>query len=234
MRVGAIQSNYIPWRGYFDFIDSVDAFVLLDDVQYTRRDWRNRNRIKTSLGSRWITIPVAVKGKYTQLISETQTLDTDWVAEHLLSLRHAYARAPFFEREWPWIERAYSACERTTSLSEINEILIRAICERLNIKTTLRRSREFTLPDERGERLIQLCRALDADEYVSGPAASSYIVESEWASRGIRVRYKRYDYPEYPQLFPPFDPHVTVLDLILNAGPESRSLMKSDTTFAER
>jgi hypothetical protein len=222
--VGIIQSNYIPWKGYFDFIASVDEFVLLDEVQYTRRDWRNRNRIKTRNGLQWLTIPVDVKGKYLQRIDETQIADEAWIDAHVTALRHAYARAAAFNEVWPWLEGVYHSLRGKQLLTEVNEELLRAICRRLEIHTPIRRSTEFSSHNGKNERLIQICEELGATTYVSGPAARGYMDETKWSDAGITVRFKTYDgYAEYEQLYPPFDHGVSIVDLLFhtgNAAPE--------------
>lgn len=229
-RVGIIQSNYIPWKGYFDFIDAVDEFVLLDDVQFTRRDWRNRNKIKTKNGLQWLTVPVEVKGKYFQSIDETRIADPRWVDEHLSALRHCYGRAPHFRDAWPWVEDLYRSCSSLEYLSQVNATLIRGIADRLGIATPIRTSREFQLVDGKNERLIGICLQAGGSEYLSGPAARDYIDQGVWNAAGIRVKFKSYaGYPEYPQINGDFEHGVTVLDLIFNTGDESRRYLKSTT-----
>lgn len=228
LRVGIIQSNYVPWKGYFDFIASVDHFVFLDDVQYTRRDWRNRNKIKTKDGLHWLTIPVDVKGKYLQTIDETEIADAAWIDEHLDSLRHAYARAPYFREEWAWIEPLYAGLRGERLLSVVNRRLVEAICTRLAIRTPLHASRDFAAPDDKNDRLIAICRALEAAEYLSGPAARGYIDEARWLERGIAVRFKSYDgYREYPQQHGPFVHGVTILDLLFNTGSSAVDFLRT-------
>jgi len=221
-RVGIIQSNYIPWKGYFDFIASVDEFVLLDEVQYTRRDWRNRNRIKTSDGLRWLTIPVDVSGKYTQTIEQTKVADSKWAGEHLASLHHAYARAPHAKEQWAWLQPLYEEAGRLPMLSAVNELFIRAIAERLGIATKISRSSDYAGAEGKNERLLAICAQAGAAVYLSGPAAASYIDEALWNAHGIDVEFKNYDgYREYPQLHPPFEHGVTVLDLFFNLGNDA-------------
>ncbi|MBV8639524.1 MAG: WbqC family protein [Candidatus Eremiobacteraeota bacterium] len=225
--VGIIQSNYIPWKGYFDFIASVDEFVLLDEVQYTRRDWRNRNRIKTQNGLQWLTIPVDVKGKYLQRIDETRIADEGWIDSHLAAIRHAYGRAASFRSVWPWLEDVYGSLRGKLLLSDINEVLIRAMCERLRIHTPIRRSTDFPSTNGKNERLIQICRELGATTYVSGPAARGYLDESQWAESGIRVRFKTYDgYAEYEQLYPPFENGVSIVDVLLHTGDDAPAFIR--------
>ncbi len=228
--VAIVQSCYVPWKGYFDLIQSADAFVLYDDVQYTRRDWRNRNRIKTAAGPRWLTIPVNVKGRYHQRICDVTVSDADWSAHHWESIRHAYARAPFFNRYAAELESLYRDCG-DTSLSAINEHFLRAICGWLDITTPIAHSHIFALPDDRQERLIEMCRQLNATRYLSGPSAKTYIDESRFNDAGIEVVWMDYSgYPEYPQLVAPFVHEVSTLDLLLNTGTDARQYMKSTAT----
>lgn len=223
-RVGIIQSNYIPWKGYFDFIASVDEFVLLDEVQYTRRDWRNRNKIKTADGLRWLTIPVDVSGKYLQSIDETRIANPDWADEHLASLRHVYARAPHAKEQWPWIETLYAGAKALPMLAAVNELFIRAIVGRLGITTKISRSSDYAGTPGKNERLMAICRQAGASVYLSGPAAATYIDQTLWNAQGIQVEFKSYaGYPEYPQLHGPFEHGVTILDLFFNLGDEAQA-----------
>jgi hypothetical protein len=234
-RVGIIQSNYIPWKGYFDFIASVDEFVFLDDVQYTRRDWRNRNRIKTQRGLSWLTIPVDAKGNYLEPIDRIRIADPNWVDEHLGTLRHAYARAAHFKQEWEWIEPLYRSVQSMELLSAVNRRLTEGICRRLNIETPFRLSRDVATVHGKNERLLAICRALGATEYLSGPAARPYIDETAWNAAGIKVLYKSYEgYPEYPQLHGTFEHHVTVLDVLFNTGNDAQRYLTGHESVAAR
>ncbi len=226
-RVAVIQSNYVPWKGYFDIVNLVDEFVVYDSVQYTRRDWRNRNRIKTPQGLRWLTIPVEVKGNYFQRINETRVSDPRWARRHWRSLSRNYAHALFFDEYRLWLEELYLGSDDVL-LSAINERFIRGICELLGITTRISLSPAEEPGGEKSERLVQLCERAGATEYVSGPAGRGYLEEQRFARAGIAVTYMDYsDYPEYPQLFPPFEQEVSILDLILNTGPHARRYMKS-------
>jgi hypothetical protein len=230
-RVAIVQSNYLPWKGYFDLIASVDVFVIYDSVQYTRRDWRNRNKIKTREGLAWITVPVMVKGKYHQTIAETELAGDEWMSEHLGAIRHNYARAPAFAATFAWLEEQFSSAPRAT-ISTLNRHLIQACCDRLGIKTTIRDSNEFTLSEERNARLADICRHLGATEYVSGPAAKAYLDESVFAERGIAVRWKSYTgYKEYEQLHPPFEHGVSVIDLLCSMGSDAADYLRSESPF---
>jgi hypothetical protein len=225
--IAIVQSNYIPWKGYFDLIHSADEFVIFDDAQYTRRDWRNRNRIKTPQGSAWITIPVNTKGLYHAPIKEIEAADHSWRERHWKTVAANYARAPHFSRYAPDIERLFLEC-REIRLSAINRRWIEAICGMLDIRTTLSWSSDYELADGRSERLIGICRQAGADTYLSGPSARAYLDAGLFDAAGIRLVYFDYSgYPEYRQQFPPFDHYVSALDLILNEGPEATRHMLS-------
>jgi WbqC-like protein family len=224
-RVAIVQSNYVPWKGYFDLIASVDEFMFLDDAQYTRRDWRNRNRIKTAAGVRWLTIPVKVRGRYHQRIDETEISDPGWARSHWEMLRQAYSEAPAFSSYAERLEVLYRDC-RFERLSEINRRFTEEICAILRIRTSLTSSTDYGSDATRTERLVELCAKAGADEYLSGPAARAYLDETLFEREGIAVRWMDYaGYPEYPQLHPPFEHGVSVLDLILNTGSRARSYM---------
>ncbi|MSO96194.1 MAG: hypothetical protein EXQ81_10470 [Thermoleophilia bacterium] len=227
-RVAIVQSNYIPWKGYFDLIAMVDEFILYDDRQYTRRDWRNRNLLKTPQGARWLTIPVEVKGRYDQRIDETLVSDPSWAADHWAVLTHAYSRADHFASHRVHIAELYREAAAERHLSLINRRFIKAVCELLGIRTKLSWSTEYAAEGARTERLVALCRAAGATEYLSGPAARAYMDESLFAAAGITLRYMDYSgYPEYPQLHPPFGHHVSIVDLIFNVGDDARRYLKS-------
>ena len=231
-RIAILQSNYFPWKGYFDLIASVHEFVLYDRVQYTRRDWRNRNKIKTASGLRWLTVPVHVKGRYLQTIDETQLVGhAAWAHKHLETVRRSYGRARGFAAEYPWLESVLDTAPRTT-ISALNRHLIEATCRRLGIATTIRSSSEFDLEDGRSERLLRICLQAGADEYVSGPAAKAYLPEALLARHGVAVRWKSYaGYPEYDQPYPPFEHRVSIIDTLMCAGDDARRHISSARAF---
>jgi hypothetical protein len=229
-RVAVVQSNYIPWKGYFDLINLVDEFVLYDDRQYTRRDWRNRNRIKTPQGSQWLTIPVEVKGRYHQRIDETRIDDPMWAERHWKTLSHTYASAPHFA-EYAEVFEALYRNARDPLLSNVNRTFLEAVCELLGIGTTLSWSSDYDVQGTKLERLLDLCRATGTTAYLSGPSAREYIDESRFEEAGIALEYMDYSgYPEYSQLHPPFDHEVTILDLLFSTGQDATRFMKSFAT----
>jgi len=227
-KVAILQSNYIPWKGYFDLINSVDEFIIYDSMQFTRRDWRNRNKIKTKEGLQWLSIPVNVKGNYFQTINETTVCDNKWIKNHINAIHHSYRKAKCFEGYLDWLQDIYSSCINENRLSKINRVFIRAICDVLKINTKISFSEDFVLLDGKTERLIGLCKDVEADYYLSGPAAKDYIVDSLFQEAGIELSYIDYSgYPIYTQLHGGFEHGVSIIDLILNEGENARSFMKS-------
>ena len=226
-RVAIVQSNYIPWKGYFDLINSVDEFILYDDMQYTRRDWRNRNKIKSIHGPVWLTIPVEVKGKYLQQIRETAVSNKGWTLEHWKTICHCYAKAPHFESYRALFENLYLDCDETM-LSRVNYRFLVAICEILGINTKITWSMDYVLAEGKSTRLVDLCRQAGATDYLSGPAARDYIEPRLFQEQGVHLQYFDYNgYPEYRQLFPPFVHEVSIIDLIFNEGPDAPKFMKT-------
>ncbi|MCX6291621.1 MAG: WbqC family protein [Bacteroidetes bacterium] len=224
------QSNYIPWKGYFDSIRMVDEFIIYDDMQYTKRDWRNRNLVKTKEGLKWLSIPVEVKGKFFQKINETVVSEKDWAKNHWSVLVHNYSKAPCFKEVKDVLEELYLSSSETY-LTKINHRFISGICGLLGIQTPVFFSDEFTLAEGKTERLVDLCVQRGATDYFTGPAAKNYMDENLFTKENIRVHYFDYSgYPEYPQLFPPFEHGVSILDLLFNAGKDAMKYMKNFET----
>lgn len=220
--VGILQSNYIPWKGYFDLLRRCDEFILYDDAQYTCNDWRNRNRIKTPDGSAWLTIPVRYSGQNPARICETQVCDPRWSIKHWKTLQQHYARTPGFAAYGERVAALYRDCADEPSLSRINHCFVRAVCDILGIATKLSWSMDYELSGDRVGRLVGLCRQARATRYLTGPAARSYLDETRFSRAGIAVEYMSYEgYPTYPQRFGAFDHAVSILDLIFNTGADA-------------
>ena len=221
MKLIITQSNYIPWKGFFDSMNQVDKIVLYDDMQFTKRDWRNRNLIKTPNGLKWLTIPVEVKGKFYQKINETTISDKSWNIKHLNILKENYKKAASYKEVIDWVEGLYENCQFEL-LSEVNEYFIKNINIYLGINTEILRSESFSLKEGKTERLIGICKDLNAKEYYSGPAAQNYMEEELFEKASIKLNYFDYsDYKEYPQLHGDFVHGVSILDLIFNLGEKS-------------
>lgn len=219
--IGIIQPNYIPWRGFFDFIQEVDVFVFLDDVQYTPRDWRSRNRIKQADGeTRWLTVPVS--GGRDQLIRDVRIDNTQkWAKKHLEAFRHSYSKAPFFKRYFPALEEFYTP-NRYEYLVDLNSDFTRRISGWLGLEPEFFTSSELHVDGVKDDRLLAIVKKLDGQTYLSGPAAEAYISPALWSNARINLLYKDYSgYPEYAQISDPFESAVTVLDLLFMVGPEA-------------
>ena len=220
MKVAVIQSNYIPWRGYFDIIHDADLFIFHDDLQYTKNDWRNRNRIKLPGGPDWLTIPAG--SNENRLICEVELQSDDWQKKHWRLIAQHYSRAPHFASYKGFLEDFYLV--RTwRNLSVLNQHLIRHIStEFLGIHTRFADSRTYAPAGKKLDRLLDLVSKAGASTYLSGPAAKDYIDPARFAELGIDLAWKDYaGYPEYPQRFPPFEHGVSILDLLFNTGPDA-------------
>jgi len=225
-KVAILQSNYIPWKGYFDLVNSVDEFIIYDEMQYTKNDWRNRNKIKTAQGVQWLTIPVK-QGSLSQTISETKTASDNWSLKHAKTLALAYGRSRHFREFWPQFESLYLA-GREHFLSRLNFEFMCAVNGILGIDTQITWSSDYRLVGDRSERLVNLCKQAGADEYITGPSALDYMQPESFRRSGINVKVADYSgYPEYIQLYPPFEHGVSILDLIFNEGLNARRYMKT-------
>ena len=230
MKCAILQPSYIPWRGYFHQIQKADVFVFYDDVQYDKHGWRNRNRIKTAQGTQWLTIPVEKKGNIEQAreIREIAIAwDRSWNRKHLSALTHSYGKTPFFAEWAPVLNEWYSSAP--SNLADFTIDLTIQLASRLGIRDTrFLRSSQLGIPGVRTERLIKMVQAVGCDHYISGPSARAYLIEDCFQQAGITLEYMRYDYPEYPQLYPPFDPHVSVLDLLVMTGEDAPKYIWAD------
>jgi hypothetical protein len=219
-RVAIIQSSYIPWKGYFDIIHDVDEFIFLDDVQYTVRDWRTRNRIKTAHGSIWLTVPAG--SSRNRLLCDVAIENNGWQKKHWKAICHNYSRAPYFRDYEQFFEELYLSRD-WSNLSEMNQYMIRRIASQLlGIKTAFTDSRSYAAQGAKLDRILDLIRLSGGTSYLSGPTAAGYLDATKFEALGIPLRLKDYsDYPDYPQLYPPFEHGVSVLDLIFNVGPQA-------------
>ncbi len=227
--VVVLQSNYIPWKGYFDLINAADDFVVFDEVQFTRRDWRNRNKIIVDGVEKWLTVPLKSKGHYRSPISIMTVSDRQWAERHFATLSHAYAKAPYFTDYRDHLQKAYESVAKLERLSEINRYLLECLASLLGISTHFVQS--DSIHRQAGSatgRLVEICRDLGASHYLCGPATKNYLDCSEFADSGIQISYADYSgYPEYDQCTKSFTHRVSIIDLLMRVGPEARSHFKS-------
>ena len=222
-----LQPSYIPWRGYFHQICKADCFIFYDDVQYDTRGWRNRNRIKTPQGVKWLTIPVYSKGLRTEgtLIKDVRICpDTRCQDKHRRTMELSYSKAPFFGAYMPLLESFYDA--RWEFLSEMTIQLSMALAWELGVRRTrFLRSSTLQVKGNKTNRLLNLLKTVGATHYITGPSAGSYLEEEKLRDAGISVEYMTYDYLEYAQLYPPYAGEVSILDLLFMTGPGAMQFM---------
>ncbi|UOG76008.1 WbqC family protein [Hymenobacter tibetensis] len=234
-KVAILQSNYIPWRGYFDLIASVDEFIVYDDMQYTKNDWRNRNRIRTAHGTHWLTIPVR-RTTLQQRIRDTKVMDQRWATQHWRTLSQAYARAAHFQFGCELLADLYTAATALERLSEINLLFLTAICKALGIQTRLTpcSAYDYDPVADRTTRLMQLLHAAGGTSYLSGPAAKQYVNQEQMLAAGITVHWMDYNgYLPYNQVHGgPFEPAVSIVDVIFNAGPTASQYIRASSNYA--
>jgi len=222
MRVAIVQSSYVPWKGYFDLIRSSDHFILLDDVQYSRGDFRNRNQVKTAAGLKWITIPLRHSGTFPALVRDMQVSDPGWNERHYATIEQSYRGSPGWPVLKDWL-RGHLLPARQASLSQVNDSLTRSLCDLLGIRTPITQSTEHRVTTTNAtERVVELCKAVGATHYLSGPRARDYIETDRFADAGIALEYIDYSgYEEYPQPHGPFEHHVSIVDAIACLGTEA-------------
>lgn len=231
-----LQPSYIPWRGFFHQIQRADLFVFYDDVQYDKRGWRNRNQLKTAGGKKWLTIPVNSRGAQTERIPINQiriSWEKNWGKEHLFFIQHNYARAPYFKHYESLLRSFFQ--RRDDYLADFTIETTIALARELGIThTRFMRSSELNASGEKTDRLIDVLKKVGASHYISGPAARDYIEPDKFEQAGISLEYMNYNYPEYPHLYPPFDPQVSILDLLLMTGPDAPAYIWDESHAANR
>jgi hypothetical protein len=219
MKAALIQSNYLPWKGYFDIIHDVDVFVFVEDVQYTSKDWRNRNKLKTPYGSKWISVPVM--GGVNQKICEAKiSYSQNWMKKHKSMMKANYNVSEYYDTYKDDIFEIYD--QKFETISELNIYSIKKICKILGVTTKFMNSTTLNSHGTKDDKIIDICNKIGADVYLSGPAAKSYIVNEKFKKAGIILEYKDYSgYPEHSQLWGEFDHFVSIIDIIFNCGDKA-------------
>jgi hypothetical protein len=229
MKCVILQPSYIPWRGYFHQISKADLFIFYDDVQFDKNGWRNRNRIKTSQGLQWLTIPVHTKGSVQESIPINKikiSWEKPWNLHHWRGIQFAYRKAPFFEKYFEYFSQVFD--RRLELLSDFTIQTTIELAQLLGIEHTsfLRSSEIDSIDGEKTDRLISILNKVGADHYISGPSARNYIEQEKFSAAGIKLEYMTYAYSEYEQLYPPFEPQVSIIDLLFMKGKDSLKFMK--------
>ena len=228
MKIAISQPTYLPWCGYFDLIDQVDTFVILDSVQFERRSWQHRNRIKTLAGLQWLTVPVRFHGHFGQLIHDVQIRDVQFAQKHLRAIELNYRRAKFFNDYFPQLEE-FLSCDGTAQLVDLNLRILEWLCSVFSIPRKFLRSSKLAVKGKRTELLAGICLELGASEYISPLGSAEYLLAEMdvMTARSIEVAFQHYEHPEYRQLYPPFAPYASALDLLLNEGPNALEIIRS-------
>lgn len=228
-KVAALQPSYIPWLGYFDQINNVDTFIFYDDVLYTKNDWRNRNKIKTPHGTIWLTIPVNIKNRITDylLIKDILLIDRKILKKHLQIIEINYKKSSFFNEIHSVITPLFTL--EYTYLSDLSINIIKVISEFLGIKKVrfLKSSDMNIVSKNPTERLINICKSLDATHYITGASAKNYLDETLFRNENIQLVYQKYMHPTYKQLWGEFVPYLSIIDILYNEGPQSLSILSN-------
>lgn len=224
------QPEYIPWIGFFDKLARCDVFVIYDDAQFVHGSYHNRNRIRTSEGWRWLTIPIV--HNYPQLIKDVKIYGRKWREEHTRLLRQSYEKTPYFETYFPVIEEALNFDHEL--LIGLNLHLIRNIAEALNIKAKMIRSSEFPYyGQEKNEKLISMCKFMGSDTYLCGSGGKAYVDETAFFNANIKLKWHKYAHPTYKQYFEGFEPNMSIVDLLFNVGPNTKEVILSGGSIQE-
>jgi len=225
-KVAILQSNYLPWLGYFKMIQLVDEFIIYDDAQYTKNDWRNRNLIKTKYGVKWITIPIKKDNLTKKPINKVEVVNSNWIELHKNKIKESYLKAPYFEEVYKWLIKVFEECKDKKYLSEINVLFIKSICSILDIRTIITDCRNYQYTGDRNQKLIEILKGTNASIYLSGPAAKSYISKDLFLHNGIQVEWMKYDLNlSYSQIHGDFNLNVSIIDVFFNIGIDETKKM---------
>jgi len=228
MKIAIAQPTYLPWLGYFDLLDQSDQFVYLDSVQFEKRSWQQRNRIKTPAGLQWLTVPVISRGKREQRIVDAE-IGVEFWRDHLRTIEMNYRRAPFFDRYYDALSDLMRSAASSSNLATLTISLLRWFAEVMDIRTPTLRSSELPAQGKRTDLLAEICQSLGATAYLSPLGSAEYLLNelSIMTERGIEVAFQHYEHPVYGQLFPPFQPYACALDLLFNEGENARAVIRS-------
>lgn len=223
MIVAIHQPNYIPGLGFFHKMASADVFVLLDNVQYSKNNYTNRNRIRSRDGWSWLTVPVRLSGHFGQLISEVETAQDDWETKHWKRLLQEYGHAPHFRQYQERLQPVYA--RRRVNLAEINSELIEFVRVSMGIGARMIKASELAVSGQSSDLLLAICKELGATTYLSGQGGKKYLETAKFVAAGIAVEYQEFLHPHYQQGRAEFVPNLSILDLLFHAGVESSAIL---------
>jgi hypothetical protein len=223
MILSAHQSSYLPWLGFFHKIYLSETFVFFNSVQYSKKDFSSRNLIKTSGGTQWLTIPTITRGLYTQKIYDVRIENNYWQKKHFKSILNAYNNSKFFDYYSEKLSNLYN--KKYKFLVDANLDFTKFFFDSLGINTKTLNSTDFNWQGTKNELIVNMCKELDASDYIFGELGNSYVNKELFESNGIRVHFQKYNHPAYSQLHGTFIPRLSVLDLLLNEGPGSLDII---------
>lgn len=219
------QPQYLPWLGYFDKLDKADVFVFLDNVQYKKNEWQNRNKIRTARGWQWITVPVRYNFK--QLINQVRIDNSKrWSEIHYHSLLTNYNKAPYFNSYSSFFKNIYS--QKWEYLVDINIYFIKYLTQILGITTELIKASQLDVTGQKTVRLVNICKKLGADTYLSGSGAREYLDLSQFEKNNIKVVFQQFHHPVYKQVYPGFELCMSIVDLLFNYGHKSLAVLRGE------
>jgi hypothetical protein len=221
------QPEHLPWLGFFDKVLQSDVFVLLDNVQFRKNYFQNRNRIRTQTGSTWLTVPVLTRGRLSQAINEAEIdnkTNPRWRQKTWSTIEQSYHSAPYWIEHKSFLRGVYE--EEWTMLCDLNQALIRYLLDALSIKTTIVKASDIAAGGKGSELVLNICKALKADTYLSGISGKDYLEQDQFSAESIAVRYQEFHHPIYQQLHQPFLPCMSTIDLLFNHGPASKNVLR--------
>ena len=227
-----MQPTYLPWLGYFDLIDKSDNFIILDNVIFSKQSWQQRNRIKTSSGSLWLTVPVITKGYAHQIVCDVNIIENPkWSIKQIKTIKQNYINTPFYD--YYFEELSDILLNSNKYLAELNIELIKWLCLKIGININLIRSSQLKINKaEKVENLINICNKIGTDHYLSPSGSKPYIDENNlFYESKIELSYQQYCHPEYRQLYGDFIPYMSVIDLLFNEGEKSLGIIRSGSSF---
>ena len=217
------QPVYLPWLGFIEKVISSEKFVFLDDVQFEKNGFQNRNKIRTYDGEMWLTVPVKVKSQ-TLLKDVKINYSVDWINKHKKSIIQNYKKAEFFDNYWLELEKIYD--EKNEYLVELNIEIIKFLFNKLKIKTKTLFSSELHISDKGSNRILEICKILNADRYISGISGKKYLLIDDFERQKIKLEFQNFQHPTYEQVFDPFYPNMAMIDLLFNEGDNALKIIK--------